>query len=199
MGNYLSLYPLWGQYNCTDDYVFDTPIHNYPNFYQTEYKHISTCDGLPVEMLSNFMDNTDDQYLHFFTHGQKARMQAMLAEGGPRYGLLKGGVACQDVEDFELGQPIDLGEDVSLKADPGPAIRLFPNPADQITNLEISALEEGMATIKVFDLTGRLQHAQEIELVAGRQRIPINCQDWSIYFFHVLIGGITISGRLVIN
>lgn len=202
MGNYLNLYPLWGQYNCTDDYVFDTPVHNSPNINLTGYKHISTCDGNPVEMLSNFMDNTDDQYLHFFTHGQKFRMQAVLAKGGPRAGLTNSKVECQDIEELLPPEHFDTNElGVSVQPDTSPSMRLFPNPADQTTNLEILTQESGVGYIRVFDLSGRLHYAQEVELVSGTQQVPIECQDWQggIYVFHVLINGTSLSDRLIIK
>jgi hypothetical protein len=51
MGNYLNLYDLWNESQpCADDYVDDTPIHNAPNGRFWQYRHVSTCDGSPVEM-----------------------------------------------------------------------------------------------------------------------------------------------------
>lgn len=202
LGNYLGLYPLWGQYNCTDDYVFDTPIHNYPNFKETGYKHISTCDGLPVEMVSNFMDNTDDTYLHFFTHGQKSRMQAILAKGGARAGLVKSKKACDEIDPASL-QSLDLfsQETTIVEETLPPSIRLQPNPADQLTQLEIEVFSEAKGDIRVYDLNGKLHYAQVTDLVPGAQQFNINCQDWTagIYFFQVVIDDFILSERLILK
>ncbi len=72
MGSYLNLYELWSELTpCGDDYVYDTPIHNAPNDDRADYRytHISTCDGNPVEMVSNLMDNAPDAVQYLFTHG----------------------------------------------------------------------------------------------------------------------------------
>ncbi len=101
LGSYLNLYELWNeQVLCADDYVEDTPIHNAPNTESPLYKHISTCDGHPVEMTMNFMDNTDDAALTMFTLGQKARMLASFFKDGPRAGLLETKVKCDNKDSW---------------------------------------------------------------------------------------------------
>lgn len=95
MGNYLGLYPLTGFSRCQDDLVFDTPIHNTPNyqdpFSDTDcygYKHASTCFG-EVEMTMNFMDFTDDPCMYMFTNGQEEVMRkALFLEKSNRHSLL---------------------------------------------------------------------------------------------------------------
>ncbi len=84
VGNYLSVYSLWGTRRCADDKVLDTPIHGGPNYGCPKYMHVSSCDNNPVEMILNFMDNTDDDCMSFFTEGQINRMYATLAPDGPR-------------------------------------------------------------------------------------------------------------------
>lgn len=91
MGTYLGLYELWNETNaCADDYVADTPPHGGPTVTagkNTNYRVMTICQGYVLAMYMNFMDNTDDEYLSLFTQGQKTRMRAVLAEGGPRHGL----------------------------------------------------------------------------------------------------------------
>ncbi|AEE51474.1 M43 family zinc metalloprotease [Haliscomenobacter hydrossis] len=119
IGSYLGLYELWNEANpCQDDWVEDTPIHNGPNFWCTPYKHVSLCDGNPTEMTMNFMDNTFDACLYMFTSGQKLRIQATLAEGGPRYGLSQTEVKC-DKNGIQA-------EDISATTDLTPKLKLAP-------------------------------------------------------------------------
>jgi len=127
VGNYLGLFSLWGEYPCWDDYVWDTPIHNAPNFEITNDFHISTCDGYPAEMPMNFMDCTPDSIRFMFTYGQKIRMQASLSLGGNRFQLLNTATQCGtnglDYSDRnEENQPV-----IEKVVD----IKVFPNPADQ--------------------------------------------------------------------
>lgn len=87
VGHYLNLRHIWGDANCGNDLVGDTPLHNDANFGCPAYPHYSTCSGSPVEMTMNFMDYTDDACMYMFSAGQKARMLATFTSGGGRYGF----------------------------------------------------------------------------------------------------------------
>ncbi|HYF31756.1 MAG TPA: zinc metalloprotease [Chitinophagaceae bacterium] len=87
VGHYLNLRHIWGDAACGNDLVDDTPQHNTANFGCPSYPHLSTCAGSPVEMTMNYMDYTDDPCMFMFSNGQKTRMLALFAPGGPRAGL----------------------------------------------------------------------------------------------------------------
>ncbi|MBK8705058.1 MAG: fibronectin type III domain-containing protein [Saprospiraceae bacterium] len=87
IGHWLNLRHIWGDANCGNDQVADTPVHNTSNGGCPAYPHLSTCSGTPVEMTMNYMDYTYDACMYMFTAGQKARMQAVLATGGSRVSL----------------------------------------------------------------------------------------------------------------
>jgi len=80
----LNLRHIWGDATCGNDLVGDTPLHNTYNFGCPPANHRSTCSGTPVEMTMNYMDYTDDVCMYMFTIGQKTRMNAVFASGGPR-------------------------------------------------------------------------------------------------------------------
>jgi hypothetical protein len=84
VGHYLNLRHVWGDATCGTDLVDDTPLHNTANFGCPTYPHLSTCTGTPVEMTMNYMDYTDDPCMFMFSNGQKSRMLAVFAPGGPR-------------------------------------------------------------------------------------------------------------------
>jgi hypothetical protein len=84
VGHWLNLRHIWGDALCGSDLVNDTPTHNDANYGCPAAGHLSTCTGTPVEMTMNYMDYTDDACMYMFTTGQKARMQATYAVGGPR-------------------------------------------------------------------------------------------------------------------
>jgi hypothetical protein len=84
VGHWLNLRHIWGDANCGNDLVGDTPQHNTANYGCPVYPHKSTCSGTPVEMTMNYMDYTDDACMYMFSAGQKTRMQAVFAAGGPR-------------------------------------------------------------------------------------------------------------------
>ena len=126
MGNYLGLFPLWGEKRCEDDYVRDTPIHNAPNFRAENVQHVSTCAGYPTELINNFMDATDDNSLTTFTEGQKHRMQAILSENGPRAGLTRSSTNCDNPN-------LEMENYARIKNSPSRLdkneLKVYPNPA----------------------------------------------------------------------
>jgi hypothetical protein len=84
VGHWLNLRHIWGDATCGNDLVGDTPAHNTANYGCPAAGHRSTCSGTPVEMTMNYMDYTDDACMYMFSAGQKTRMQAVFAIGGPR-------------------------------------------------------------------------------------------------------------------
>lgn len=84
IGHWLNLRHIWGDSTCGNDQVADTPSHNTANYGCPSYPHYSTCSGSPVEMTMNYMDYTDDACMYMFSNGQKSRMLATFASGGPR-------------------------------------------------------------------------------------------------------------------
>jgi hypothetical protein len=84
IGHWMNLRHIWGDATCGNDQVGDTPTHNAANFGCPAAGHLSTCSGTPVEMTMNYMDYTDDACMYMFSAGQKTRMLAVFASGGPR-------------------------------------------------------------------------------------------------------------------
>ena len=84
VGHWLNLRHIWGDANCGNDQVGDTPLHNTANYGCPASGHRSTCSGTPIEMTMNYMDYTDDACMYMFSAGQKTRMLAVFASGGPR-------------------------------------------------------------------------------------------------------------------
>lgn len=87
VGHYFNLRHIWGDANCGNDFVDDTPLHNTANYGCPAAGHLSTCAGTPVEMTMNYMDYTDDACMYMFSLNQSARMRATFAIGGPRESL----------------------------------------------------------------------------------------------------------------
>lgn len=84
IGHWMNLRHIWGDTYCGDDYVSDTPVHDGPNYGYPVFPKYSLCDGQPIEMTMNFMDNTDDRAKFMFTYGQKARIDPLFMVGGAR-------------------------------------------------------------------------------------------------------------------
>jgi Pregnancy-associated plasma protein-A len=84
VGHWLNLRHIWGDATCGNDLVGDTPLHTGANYGCPAANIRSTCSGTPIMMTMNYMDYTDDACMFMFSAGQKIRMQATFAIGGPR-------------------------------------------------------------------------------------------------------------------
>jgi hypothetical protein len=84
VGHWLNLRHIWGDATCGNDQVGDTPLHTGANYNCPAAGVKSTCAGTPVMMTMNYMDYTADACMYMFSAGQKTRMQATYAVGGPR-------------------------------------------------------------------------------------------------------------------
>lgn len=87
VGHWANLRHIWGDATCGNDQVGDTPPHNTANYGCPAQGHKSTCTGTPNELWMNYMDYTDDRCMYMFSTGQKDRMLAVFAAGGPRAGF----------------------------------------------------------------------------------------------------------------
>jgi hypothetical protein len=84
VGHWMNLRHIWGDATCGDDLVADTPKHTTANFGCPSYPFYNSCSDHAVEMTMNYMDYTDDPCMYMFSNGQKSRMLAVFATGGPR-------------------------------------------------------------------------------------------------------------------
>ncbi len=80
LGHWLNLVHIWGDLNCGDDYVPDTPHQKDAHVGAVTTPQYSNCTGKQTrDMNMNFMDYVYDDYMLMFTEGQKKRIQAIFA------------------------------------------------------------------------------------------------------------------------
>ncbi|GIV44901.1 MAG: hypothetical protein KatS3mg035_2024 [Bacteroidia bacterium] len=85
VGHWLNLRHIWGDANCGDDFVSDTPTQQTSNYGCPTFPKPS-C-GNTSDMFMNYMDYVDDACMNMFTAGQSSRMRALFATGGARVSL----------------------------------------------------------------------------------------------------------------
>jgi hypothetical protein len=88
VGHWLNLRHTWGDSDCGDDLVNDTPVQQGPNYGCVVFPHITCSGDSKGDMFMNFMDYTDDACMNLFSVGQKNRIQALFTSGGARASLL---------------------------------------------------------------------------------------------------------------
>ncbi|SIT22473.1 Pregnancy-associated plasma protein-A [Chryseobacterium ureilyticum] len=88
VGHYLNLRHIWGDANCGNDFVNDTPQQITLHRGVPTYPKYETCGGVSRSvMFMNYMDYSDETTLFMFTKQQNDRMQAAISASGPRAGL----------------------------------------------------------------------------------------------------------------
>lgn len=170
-GHWLGLKHIWGDRYCGDDEVEDTPpqkgaTNGCPSGI------IPSCDNAVTgSMYMNYMDITHDACTRLFTTGQRSRMRALFAEGGPRHRLLSSQGASGPSLPVEA--PLDTVASQPVDVYPNPAVNIITiatrnRIGDQLTiynhlgqvvlqsrivlekmQLNISVLKEGFYFIKV--------------------------------------------------
>lgn len=88
VGHWLNLRHIWGDANCGNDLVADTPTQQTSNGGCPAFPRVTCSNGPNGDMFMNYMDYTDDACMYMFSTGQVARMQALFATGGARASLL---------------------------------------------------------------------------------------------------------------
>lgn len=141
VGHWLNLFHIWGDDQCGDDQVSDTPTAEGDNYGCPNFPHRannlcgSDDDG---EMYMNYMDYVDDNCMNMFTEGQADRMWAAL--NSERSGILNS-IGCQSVS---------IDENILFTK----SIQVFPNPAsNQFSVSSNSGLIKG---VDIIDALGRV-------------------------------------------
>ena len=85
VGHWLNLRHIWGDSQCGNDQVNDTPKHFGPSSGCPAAGIKSTCSGKPLLMWMNYMDYSWGTCRYMFTDGQKKRMDATIDLSRPAY------------------------------------------------------------------------------------------------------------------
>ncbi|MFD2785064.1 GEVED domain-containing protein [Hymenobacter rubripertinctus] len=88
VGHWLNLRHIWGDANCGNDLVSDTPTQQTSNYSCPSFPRVTCSNGPNGDMFMNYMDYVDDACMYMFSNGQSARMNALFASGGSRASLL---------------------------------------------------------------------------------------------------------------
>ncbi len=86
VGHWLNLRHIWGDANCGNDFVYDTPTQPTSNKGCPSYPHITYSNSGDMSM--NYMDYTNDACMYMFNAGQSNRMNALFVSGGARASII---------------------------------------------------------------------------------------------------------------
>lgn len=170
-GHWLGLKHLWGDENCGDDGVDDTPKQASYTIGCPNSIRVTCNNGPHGDMYMNYMDFTNDACTNMFTLGQKMRMRALFEAGGARYSLLssKG-----------LNAPL-IFEIPTTEEDPKwlhP--KLYPNPASSTLTLDLAYDFRWVGkTIQIYNMAGQI--VLKVAVTSKLQKIDINKLQPGVY------------------
>jgi hypothetical protein len=129
IGHWLNLIHVWGDMDCGDDQVDDTPPQKAPNRGCPGGERRTCANSTYGDMYMNYMDFSDDACMNIFTVDQKIRMRSLFAPGGSRNAMLYSAAA-----NAIANQPISFSQvDETIPA----KIQVFPNPAGEIVYIKL--------------------------------------------------------------
>jgi hypothetical protein len=168
VGHWLNLRHIWGDSNCGNDYVSDTPTQASSNGGCPSFPSTSNCTGNAPngDMFMNYMDYTYDACMYMFSTGQKTRMRATL--NGSRSSLQSSNgcvpvnvpiVVTATIIDVNCNGGNDGAIDVTISGGLAPFTYLWNTGS---TTQDLSNLSQGNYTITVTDAQGQVQTASYI-------------------------------------
>jgi len=155
IGHWLGLMHIWGDTNCGNDQVDDTPTQQSYNFGWPSFPKLSTCSpNSNGDMFMNYMDFSDDACMNLFTNGQVKRMRALFAKGNIRNAFLSS-FAC----DSTLAQAGPLpAADTTPIAKPVISLastKVYPNPVQSVLTVDCkAATSTAIKTMRIYNSIG---------------------------------------------
>ena len=128
----------------------------------------------------------------------------LLGEAGVR--SFEGGDAVYSARVILGIDPLQYNLDYAILPDHKPMVtdddvaklKIYPNPANEILNIELSNIIEGSATIEIYDLNGKLCYYKVINTSQKLQSIDIRSILKGIYNIRITTNNKTENQKLVI-
>ena len=174
IGHWLNLIHTWGDADCGDDQVADTPPQKGPNRGCPSAVRNTCGSGAYGDMYMNYMDFTDDACLNIFTLGQRDRMRSLFVPGGVRYKLLASTAA--------NGVSSSIPIDATINETEGESLRIYPNPASDRVMIHLSDSLSAPITLGIYNAMG--QRLSTIQLYQSHQEINVGSLQRGIYYLH---------------
>jgi hypothetical protein len=131
VGHWLDLIHVWGDADCGDDEVGDTPPQQKATYGNPGGVMLS-CGNTPYgNLYMDYMDFTDDIGMHLFTYGQRDRMRVLFVEGGCRHPLLSSAAGAVSTGGA-VGGTTGVRGAGDLKA-----VDIYPNPAMGLVSVKL--------------------------------------------------------------
>ncbi|NNC84920.1 MAG: T9SS type A sorting domain-containing protein [Bacteroidia bacterium] len=183
VGHYFNLRHIWGDSNCGNDQVSDTPTQQSSNFGCPFFPRVTCINGPNGDMFMNYMDYTDDACMNLFTAGQKIRMVGSI--NSSRAGLISSKGCDAPVVGIEPLSSYSLFE-------------LFPNPTSDKLNLNIQFTEQLDFEVDIINMLGEsVANYTYKNTLGGEFEMDLITQPKGIYFARILVEDKVYSRKII--
>jgi hypothetical protein len=172
IGHCFGLRHIWGDANCGNDFVDDTPLHNAANFGCPDEGHLSTCTGTPLEMWMDYMDYTDDRCMYFLSDGQVARSNFFIDTDPQLQSIINSTACTTGPGNNNLTTSGNILANSSRIVSGG--LALYPSVTRGVINIEWNTLTSGLAEINIYNQSGALVMKQQIAMIEGANTKTMN-------------------------
>ena len=199
VGHSLGLVHIWGDSNCGNDLVDDTPLHNGPNFGCPEQGLRSTCVGTPVMMTMNYMDYTDDRCMYFFTDGQAARASFFI-DTDPQLNSIVNST-CTNARTNNSDITITSNNTFNSSRTIAGNIALYPTMTSGQLTLSFNNSADGNVGINIYNQAGALMMKQQLFISNGKRydQIDVSRLPNGIYFLEFSQATIKQTNKFIVH
>ena len=185
-GHWLNLIHTWGDADCGNDHVDDTPPQQTAD-YGCPSGTILSCGNAPVgNMYSNYMDFTNDACMNLFTYGQRSRMLALFQPGGERYALLSSTALTASALPAPITPPIESAQG---------GMHIYPNPSSGIVTIQLNDTISFGAFLEIYNLVGQ----RVVTTVVNQVQFQLNISSLSkgVYYIRVNNGNSKLMNKFL--
>ena len=170
IAHWLGLKHIWGDNDCGNDGIYDTPQQSNYNNNCPSFPQMSSCSpNSNGDMFMNFMDYTNDGCMNLFTKGQKNKMRSLFALNGPRNSFLNS-TACDSVTESAGSLPTTSTPAIQEEA----SLSIYPNPIQHDVNIvALNGYDLIGKTILIYNLTGGLVYKSTVSTAVNKINLSL--------------------------
>lgn len=165
IGHCLNLRHIWGDADCGNDQVSDTPTQEAANSGCPTFPSVTCSNGPNGDMFMNYMDYSDDACMNSFTKGQVTRMLAVMNKAP--YNALATSNGCQPPVNTAIG---DYAAEASFS--------IYPNPSDGLINVSFIITDKSTHSLEVKNVLGQVVYKEALNGLSGNYSKSINIQEF---------------------